>query len=370
MPKISKFFVQFNANRNEKISFTNLDDTTTVKELKEKILEQKGNGLGQVGTLVYLSKSMKDDKTLAYYGVKKLRTIFATFKLHGGTLSISGKTLDLEELSKLTVQTSTHECELFGTFGSCKTNETKRMRLPVCTSKDSKHCWYCYKCLRETVKRAVSQYKSRVECPRRCGYFDFDTVLFCCHFDEEKEADLLYEYEVNELKKQGARACPGCQNYVTKPKEIIGNRVRCPNSSCKWNSNDFCFLCGSEWKNELSNYKCGSEECEDDFIMFVDSQIKESSTRSYTYSVKVGTIENIPIKRLCPNPSCHHLIVWEDKCKHLTCKRCDHGYCQSCLKAWSTCKCGWCRENEPPRCDLDKKCTPAPTQDVIDLLSN
>jgi len=347
----------------------NLDDSTTLGELKQIIIDKEGTGLGDVSVLTYSGKAYNethDKKTLKDIGVKRMRTVFAIFKLLGGSSTI--KPLDTKELKNSNVELSDTKCIVNSSEDKyCKSSNTKRMRFNACKIKDSDECWFCYKCVQYTINSHFSNSRTEFECGRKCGDFDFDTLMLAANWEEKEEEKVLETYDNLLLKKQKIKDCEKCGTFIAKHKGIVGNRVRCPNKKCEYYSKDFCYMCGHEWLNNSNNNMCGREDCADQYYGVVVEQIENCSTKDYTWKIEKGPIKNIPVCRLCTN--CNALMAWGSGCKHLTCESCDHGFCFSCLKRWETCRCRYCRNNQGLKsCDLDTICTVAPRQEVPDEL--
>jgi len=80
--------------------------------------------------------------------------------------------------------------------------------------------------------------------------------------------------------------------------------------------NLFCWCCGSEW---IDGHIC-------------DSSFKHDlvSILSMAETKKIGSVDNVPSIRCCPN--CCQLLFHIDCCKHMQCRTCKTDFCFVCMK--------------------------------------
>lgn len=147
------------------------------------------------------------------------------------------------------------------------------------------------------------------------------------------------------LKNPDISECPGCQSLCER-KDKNNNCVQCSICS-KQSSYFFCWQCNRQWKNSITDSKCGNPDC--DRTLEVLRRLAEAPVKTI-----IGI--SVPSMRACPR--CFSLVEHcDDGCKQVTCKKCYTRFCFICLRmksqgSWS---CGGCFD----------KCVTAPRQTRI-----
>eukprot|EP01084_Bolivina_argentea_P176895 306022_1 len=166
----------------------------------------------------------------------------------------------------------------------------------------------------------------------RWNEYDYEPKCSICKkiFDFElcaKVADLNddeYLYFLQEIEKRASpetKPCPTCGVDCERPDSLKIFRVNC--TSCS--GGDWCFICGGKWYGGGFTV-CGNNKCNSAYINIT---LRDCPLKETTYGTD-GKKVMVPEMRACPK--CLAFIDHSDACKHMTCEKCSHEFCFSCLK--------------------------------------
>eukprot|EP01083_Nonionella_stella_P197755 726754_1 len=335
MSAIDQIFIKFDLNGKSTVTIQSLLSTTTISDLKQRIVDKEGSAMVEGVRLIYGGKQLsKETLTLADYNIQTNATLFAVLRLLGGADPAPGQECQFEDekvenlkLIKIGDQTVNIQVKN-GTCEICNDS----VKMAVLHDNHS----ICAKCMRHHCYAKVFNGDTVIKCPISCQKEIPPVVAFTVaglNDDEWKEWELQINKNATCFKE-----CPNnkCGQFIIK--EVKGQMVKCP--KCK--AYDFCWICLEKWKG-YDNLHCGNPTCT--VIAEALRILDESWNDRINHGKEISSMSDVPLIRICPNPGCLRMNEYDSKCKHMTCKGktgCGHNYCQACLKKWKGCKCAFC----------------------------
>lgn len=282
--------------------------------------------------LIYTSKNMEDDKTLAdYEALRNGSNIFLVMRLPGGS----------DRKINASLPRSSENCMI--TMENTAENGIVVLKMP-CGHSISPDGLMDYSWAEVSTNK-----KSEIKCPLCASVWEFAVI-------KKYGGATVTELDQLELgisknfctQSSDINECPKCQSYCMRQNTDVSS-VMCLICSRKAGSNwHFCWYCLREWKKPLSSSTCGNANCNDAEKL---AQLRDCD------KVRVEFIKTSIFKlRACPK--CGTIIELAGGCKHMTCKVCQVEFCFVCLRrrtqggSWS---CG----------SYNTKCAEAPRQTVI-----
>ena len=118
-------------------------------------------------------------------------------------------------------------------------------------------------------------------------------------------------------RSNGIQKCPGCNVFCMR-QDTTNQCVRCIVCTRKKGKTfQFCWFC----LREIQILKCENPQCDGS-----DPRIR------YLKTCDMKEIYGVSCPSLRGCPECGILIQHDKYCKHMTCSKCNHGFCFVCLK--------------------------------------
>lgn len=140
-----------------------------------------------------------------------------------------------------------------------------------------------------------------------------------------KDERIFFEYKVslNMINQEDADSseCPFCGTYCQRQNQ---NELHIRCTTCTRRTKkvvEFCWNCKRSW---TTNHKCKLNTKHE--LEQIQRFLNEAPLKVMEYSNN----RNVPSTRLCPG--CGYLIVHEEDCQEMECKKCKLVFCFSCLK--------------------------------------
>ena len=111
-------------------------------------------------------------------------------------------------------------------------------------------------------------------------------------FEKENLVNILNRRKL--MQEDGIKECPSCKLLVRLPETLYLCRVRCTNKLCE-NSNDFCWLCGNQWKG-CGMSVCGNKDCDTASL----NEMLKIKNCGITKEITGFEDTECPKKRACP----------------------------------------------------------------------
>ena len=349
---------------------TNLTINNTVYELKKFIKKKyKINDWNEIIIIYSHCILLFDQNKLKWYGIKNNSSIFIAICENKPLLINNDYWQSQMEMSHiLSKQLLTFKCIKMSDLDIFTYEITTNCIKMPCGHGIPPKSLYFY---------AESQYKTNkkifVQCPhfhvnddkKQCNqiwYFPLirKILIESNEFTLNDIIKLQYLSSYNTFKKYfNISNCPKCKNYLYRYQNVKNNKndrlSKCP--YCR--NSKFCWKCGEIWKNNLSVYYCGNQNCSN-----FENEHYEILLKCDTKTI--GSVQNVPSIRSCPK--CTQLINHTSACKHIECKMCKTNFCFVCLKPMieNSWQCGNSSDICPiaPR-QINEKCKTNPLQDII-----
>ncbi len=306
---------------------------TTVAEVK-RLLAEKTTIDPQYQQLIYLSKYMQDEKTLADYNIQNGSNLFLVMRLPGGSSLVLKRRIDAS------IPLSDEECVI--TMESTKETGVIVLRMPC------GHSIFPDGLMDYSWAEVSTNKRIEIKCPPCATEWDIGIIRRYGGTTAIELSQLELGISKNFCSRSNdINQCPKCNSYITRKNASV-NSVVCIVCSRKSQSSwYFCWYCLQEWKKPLSSATCGNANCNSAESL---AQLRDCG------KVKVDFIEiEIPKLRSCPK--CGTIIELTSGCKHMTCKACKTEFCFVCLRRRT--------QGSWPCGSYNTKCAEAPRQTVI-----
>jgi len=256
------------------------------------------------------------NKTLKEYGIYTSNHIISTH-----TRVIGGSNLQLsnnESIRKVDINnkliTITNDADCI-TFEDSKEDPRALMSCGHAFTAITMHT-YIEHCFQNNLEH------SEFHCPvKNCAkLWDWAVVAAVADLTDDEFIKYSNIISKRQVDKGELKCCPHCHTYITKPEELNRNCVHC----VVCNGPAFCYLCGKKW-NHNGFQICGNNICT---TYLIEKNIKNCDN----VVMKAYSNQIIPQMRACPK--CLTILIYEKKCKHIKCRRCEHEFCFGCLVDW------------------------------------
>lgn len=172
-------------------------------------------------------------------------------------------------------------------------------------------------------KTLMSQDKQGVRCKNCRAEWSMQEIIKKA--DMTKDERIFFEYKVslNMINQEDADSseCPFCGTYCQRQNQ---NELHIRCTTCTRRTKkvvEFCWNCKRSW---TTNHKCKLNTKHE--LEQIQRFLNEAPLKVMEYSNN----RNVPSTRLCPG--CGYLIVHEEDCQEMECKKCNLVFCFSCLK--------------------------------------
>lgn len=184
---------------------------------------------------------------------------------------------------------------------------------------------YCKECIMRHCQSMVDKRQSTMRCSNCHEKWDLIKIQQLSGMSDAEFNKIAKQMSQNFVNTQpGIRECPGCQNYCER-QDITKSKVYCRLCSKSGKPAEYCFQCSLPWRNSSSNTYCGNANCKS------SSPLSLLPLAEYK---RIGTIDNCPSLRLCPN--CGIPIEHTKDCKQMECAICAKVFCFICLADWGS----------------------------------
>jgi len=150
-------------------------------------------------------------------------------------------------------------------------------------------------------------------CNQQLSYQEIKTIV--------RNKELVKKFEDFSLsrvleKMPNMRWCPrpGCGNAMIGHKNAL--MVVCSNDSCRF---CFCFKCNEAWHSDAT---CAQYQ-----------SFKKDQANGGLDSLRRWVASNA---KICPNAACQSPIEKNGGCNHMTCVKCKHEFCWSCMGTYTS----------------------------------
>nr|XP_014967005.1 E3 ubiquitin-protein ligase ARIH2 isoform X1 [Macaca mulatta] len=182
----------------------------------------------------------------------------------------------------------------------------------------------------------IKQGKYTLHCPaevkgKKCGaQWLYPEVRRCTQLSDSEQQEFEQGLAQAAMRRYcNLKVCPGCRSLVER-KDPAELRVHCTVCcTIRGVPYDFCWQCMQAWKGPmLSSNRCGNEDCRDPILHILAT--------CATKDLPDSSIQGCPSIRACPE--CGLLIEHKERCKYVTCSRCDTKFCFACLETAQACE--------------------------------
>jgi ankyrin repeat protein len=204
---------------------------------------------------------------------------------------------------------------------------------------------FCKSCLLELISTHLDEGSTRgLKCPNFNCVKKINASDICTITQDRKDLyarflDISFdEFKIDNQNYIKFCPTPDCQCTYSIEGINATQQIQCP--SCK---SIYCITCQYDHQNMTCEDAAALDyDCVSCVTRHARNMSCETATRDRTQTESsLEELRNLNIKT-CPN--CKIFIEKNQGCNHITCKKCSHEFCWTCLNAFRTTRCnsGWC----------------------------